>query len=389
MNTDAMVQPSAPAIVIAGMHRSGTSLAASLVASAGVHLGERLMGPERGNVKGHFEDLDFYDLHQRALAAAGLGPEGFTLLPSILVPPAVDDAFDALVAKRRGAGRLWGWKDPRTTLFLDAWCEKLPEARFLLVFRRPWEVIDSLFRRGDAAFALNPRLAADVWASYNRRIHDFFLAHRDRCLLVEAAQLARDPGGVIASVGRLAGADLPCPEDLYDPALLVEDDSFDRKQLVSRMRPDAMDLYEALRGLVGGQSASSPARSSARHDDLVDAASMQWVRAARAEQLARGREAALAAETRVLAAVRTERDDLARRLDGLARTLEAASVEASALRSQLDAAACENASLAQQLAVARRRKTVLERLARESRRVVQQACGLIGLTWVSAAARRS
>lgn len=377
-----MDQSFAPAIVIAGMHRSGTSLAASLVASAGVHLGARLMGPERGNVKGHFEDLDFYELHQRALAAAGLGTEGFTALPSIPMPPAVDEAFDALVAGRRAAGMPWGWKDPRTTLFLDAWGEKLPEARFLFVFRRPWEVLDSLFRRGDAAFTLNPRLAADVWASYNRRVHDFFLAHRERCLLVETTRVARDPAGMIEELGRLMGVELRCPEDRYDPALLVEDDSFDRKQLVCRMCPEVIELYDALRGLAGEPSASSSTRSRARADDLVDAASMQWVRAARAEQLGRGREEELAATGRLLAAVRLERDDLARRLD------EAASGMAI-LRSQLETAACENASLSQRLAAARRRKTILERLDREGRRVARQAFGLVGLSWVSATPRRS
>lgn len=252
-----MDQPLAPALVIAGMHRSGTSLAASLVASAGVHVGDRLMGPERGNLKGHFEDLDFYELHLQALAANSLGWDGFTCEPSIQIPPAVHDAFDALVARRRALGRPWGWKDPRTTLFLDAWLEKLPEARFLFLVRSPWEVADSLFRRGDAAFAMNPQLAVDVWVAYNRRIHAFLRAHRGRCLLVEASRAAHDPAGMIAEVGRLVGIELAAPQDLYDPTLLVEDDAFDSRRLVGRVRPDAVELYDALRWLAGG-SLSAP-----------------------------------------------------------------------------------------------------------------------------------
>ena len=54
-----------PAIAIGGMHRSGTSLTASLVAAAGVHLGDELMAAGAGNPRGHFEDLEFYHLHQR------------------------------------------------------------------------------------------------------------------------------------------------------------------------------------------------------------------------------------------------------------------------------------------------------------------------------------
>jgi len=46
-------------LVITGMHRSGTSLVASLFAGAGVNVGTRLIGASRGNDRGHWEDLDF------------------------------------------------------------------------------------------------------------------------------------------------------------------------------------------------------------------------------------------------------------------------------------------------------------------------------------------
>ena len=47
------------ALIIAGMHRSGTSLTASLFQSLGVNIGEKLLGPELGNIRGHFEDIAF------------------------------------------------------------------------------------------------------------------------------------------------------------------------------------------------------------------------------------------------------------------------------------------------------------------------------------------
>lgn len=174
-----MDQPLAPALVIAGMHRSGTSLVASLVASAGVHIGDRLMGPERGNLKGHFEDFDFCELHLKALAANGLGWEGFTCETSIA-----------------------------------------------------------------------------MWVAYNRRVHAFLRAHPGRCLLVEASRAAHDPAGMIGDVGRLFGIELAAPGDLYDPTLLVEDDAFDSRRLVARVRPDAAELYDTLRGLAGGRHAA-------------------------------------------------------------------------------------------------------------------------------------
>ena len=58
-------------IIITGMHRSGTSLVASLLQEAGLSIGERLLGPSAGNRKGHFEDVDFVELHEDILADNG------------------------------------------------------------------------------------------------------------------------------------------------------------------------------------------------------------------------------------------------------------------------------------------------------------------------------
>ena len=56
-------------LVITGMHRSATSLVANLMQQAGLEIGDQLMGPGPGNRRGHFEDRDFYVLHEQMLAA--------------------------------------------------------------------------------------------------------------------------------------------------------------------------------------------------------------------------------------------------------------------------------------------------------------------------------
>jgi hypothetical protein len=128
----------APALVIAGMHRSGTSLVAGLCQAAGLHVGDRLLGAYRGNEAGHFEDLDFVEWHQLVLRANGLAPEGFVAEATPQVPAALERKAEALVATRREPGGIWGWKDPRTTLHLEFWRRVVPEARFLFIVRRPW-----------------------------------------------------------------------------------------------------------------------------------------------------------------------------------------------------------------------------------------------------------
>jgi len=46
-------------LIIAGMHRSGTSLISQWLNRCGLNLGENMIGASSGNVEGHFEDIDF------------------------------------------------------------------------------------------------------------------------------------------------------------------------------------------------------------------------------------------------------------------------------------------------------------------------------------------
>ncbi len=55
-------------LIIAGMHRSGTSLLAAALGAAGVDLARGLMAAADGNnEKGFFENLDFVELHEKIL----------------------------------------------------------------------------------------------------------------------------------------------------------------------------------------------------------------------------------------------------------------------------------------------------------------------------------
>src|SRR5215211_7389105 len=99
------------------MGRSGTSLIASIIQKIGVNIGERLVAPGKANPRGFFEDEDFYKFHEGLLLERG---------HSILVPPdfvfeptarEIEKAQHLIELRREKA--MWGWKDPRTSLFLD------------------------------------------------------------------------------------------------------------------------------------------------------------------------------------------------------------------------------------------------------------------------------
>jgi hypothetical protein len=230
------------------MHRSGTSLAASAFGRAGLALGKRLNGPGFGNPRGHFEDADVWRLHEEMLAAAGL--TAFSAGDDF-VPP-LGNGFVArarsLVAARAGQ-RAWGWKDPRTCLFLDLWQPLVPRAGWLVLYRHPVDVVLSLLRRGtEPELWMEPRLAFASWVVHNRRLLDFVKRHRERCFVAQVPALAADLEGVVARVAvrfalplEPANAAAPLAVEELAPSLSARE-----RPAWERVVPDALDLYRDL-----------------------------------------------------------------------------------------------------------------------------------------------
>ena len=254
--------PGAP-IVVAGMHRSGTSLVASWIAAAGIGVGERLLPADAANPRGYFEDLDVVELNGRTLRAAVPADEpghpdwGWTESerwdPAALA--AHLPAARALAARRQARGIPWGFKDPRTAVLLDSWDEALTGsgtwlgARYFLVYRFPWEVADSMQRLGAAVFLDHPEYAYRIWAFYNRRLLDFRRRHRDRTLLVSADALVRAPGRLSPLLAERFGLDLPASaaEPLVDRGLFATfaaDDPL--PALVAAASPEVVELLAEL-----------------------------------------------------------------------------------------------------------------------------------------------
>ncbi|MFM7108450.1 MAG: sulfotransferase family protein [Planctomycetaceae bacterium] len=251
-------------LIIGGMHRSGTSLTASLVASAGLDLGPELIGASASNPLGHFEDVGFQEFHARVLLAHGVGGEGYTTAARGTVPQPLHAVARGLVEARMAPGTPWGWKDPRTTLFLDFWAERLPQARYLFVVRRPWEVADSLYRRGDEAFVIDPVLAFDVWAHYNRRILDFVRRHPGRCAVFAIEQVIRDPERVLGHVRDRFELPLAAPANRYRESLFTRDEHGTRASLVRTLAPEAWLTYLSLLEAAGADDDASSAPATDR-----------------------------------------------------------------------------------------------------------------------------
>lgn len=233
--------------VVTGMHRSGTSFTASLLQSAGLDIGQRLIGPGHGNVKGFFESADFVEFHEMVLRSQGLNDIGWTLQEQIDVEDQyVKKAKEIISTSSRSP--IWGWKDPRTTLFLDFWLNLLPDANFLLIYRSPWEVVDSLYRRGDEIFVAQPELAVKMWMHYNQKVLEFYDKISSRCLLVSVYSIANKTEAFINAINEKFKVNLGSPDsNIYEKSLFhTQVADVHKSTLISHYFPDALDMYQEL-----------------------------------------------------------------------------------------------------------------------------------------------
>ena len=238
---------SAPIIVV-GMHRSGTSLTASILQAGGVNMGEHLVDKGTGNEKGHFEDLEIVDFHQKVLLSQGIEINGLTLISQIPVSENLRHRAMDLI-KTKSKNPVWGWKDPRTTLFLDFWNSLLPDACFVIIYRAPWEVIESLYRRGtDEVIWENPEIAAELWKHYNRNILTFYENNADRCLLINISQIVENPSVLISGFYQKFGIQLSMPKvQIIDKDIFnVRASQSEIPELLGLYFPDIIKLYDAL-----------------------------------------------------------------------------------------------------------------------------------------------
>jgi hypothetical protein len=183
-------------LIVAGFHRSGTSLVSRLLERAGLFLGYELLGATPWNPHGHFEDAEIMRLHDEVLADNGASwrIEGPFL-------PVINDAhwrrMRSMVERRDSEHRLWGFKDPRVCLFMMLWKHLLPDARVLLVYRHFADSTHSLGRRESSllfskqdrqqlsrVFWREPDLALRMWLGHNEALLAFARAYPEDTLAV-------------------------------------------------------------------------------------------------------------------------------------------------------------------------------------------------------------
>jgi hypothetical protein len=160
------------AVLVIGMHRSGTSALASMLEALGLNMGatDRLLPADDHNPQGYFEqdavvafNDEVFDYFGGAWDAPPVFPPGW----------AAKTDLDVFVGRLRTLlGELYDCsnyvlKDPRISLLLPLWRQALPEHSSVVVMvRDPMEVALSLHKR-DTIPVLS---GLALWCEYNRSL---------------------------------------------------------------------------------------------------------------------------------------------------------------------------------------------------------------------------
>ncbi len=219
-------------IAITGMHRSGTSLFASWLQACGLVVGNgNLIPPYPDNPRGFFEDADF--VHLQALSISRRAPltAGWKLAPTKTLLFSHTEYLKAqeLIAARQNKYAHWGWKDPRTTLFLEQWKSLLPQLKTIVVWRPCHQVVLSLLKRWkkshQARHYLNTVWAIHLWQAYNRLALKYARRFPDDTLVFSIQQVISQDHAVLNAINqKFNGSFQFSPiQSLYEPDLLTID----------------------------------------------------------------------------------------------------------------------------------------------------------------------
>lgn len=295
-------------LVVAGMHRSGTSAMARMLSLAGARLPDQVIAAGPDNPLGFWEPARMVDLSDRMLASVG---SRWDDVFGHRVGPAVWERRSDHLAEARsivgGDAELSVLKDPRASLMIRFWDEALrAEGRrpvYVVMVRHPREVAASIARRGDASEAT----AILAWTACMLAV-ERDTRGLDR-LFVDYDDLLTDWRGVLRRVEAVLGATLPAGS----PETEAEIDAF----LSPAHRHHHADSADA--GLPS-----------------IAASTLAWMRAAGG-----GTEP----DPAPLAAALAELEQLAAILDAPLRDLRAEAAAFPALRNELAEAKTENAAL--------------------------------------------
>lgn len=252
-----IVRRDAPlAIIILGMHRSGTSLAAGLMQRLGVDFGTNMMPANETNPRGFYEPLHIVALHDEIFDVLKTSWDDPRPLPAGWengeAVAACRRKLTAIVKKDYAGKALWGIKDPRLSRLFPLWEKMLrnlgARIKVVVVYRDPREVAASLYDRDDMDY----RHALGLWSNYLLAAERATRGHSRA--FVDGNALVRDWRAETEALARHLGLELAFgdPKAVADADRFASPDLFHHvaPQIAAEKTPEAREaeaLYDAFR----------------------------------------------------------------------------------------------------------------------------------------------
>jgi hypothetical protein len=303
------------AILVLGMHRSGTSALTRVVNLMGADLPKRLLAAGHDNQRGYWEPAELVAIHERLLAAAGRAWDATLPIPEAFWRSPAAEAFAkeilATLRSAFAASALFVVKDPRLCRLLPLWrsvLERLPaDPAFVLCIRNPLEVADSLqvrngFTRGRSVLLwLRHVLEAEAGSrghprtvvSYESLVGDWrSVVGRMRRDLPFLGEVSPEAGAAVAA--------------FLDRSLRHEEQSIEDLRSCRDLVDGVLEAYEALAAAERGQDdhlaatldrvARELAKADRSHGPVVEELEDRLRQASAVTETVRGQWAAAAAE---------------------------------------------------------------------------------------------
>ena len=154
-------------IIVAGMHRSGTSALTRMLGSLGCRLPKTLLEPNEYNALGYWESSEISELNDAILKSAGSSWDDWEAFHQGWYASLVADEFRdharTVLENEFGDSRLFVLKDPRVCRLLEFWIDALKDIAaapvIAVTIRNPLEVAASLHHRD----MIDPSIGLLLW----------------------------------------------------------------------------------------------------------------------------------------------------------------------------------------------------------------------------------
>jgi hypothetical protein len=277
------------AIIILGMHRSGTSAMAGAVSLLGATSPSTLMPADQHNEKGYWESLEIYRLNDSILESAGSSWHDWRKFSDDWYNTARPGEFEAAAKKavldEYGSSSFFVMKDPRICRLGRFWVKILDEmriaARFVMPVRSPLEVAYSLQR----VHGLSLNVGILLWLR-NVLDAELFTRARPRSVLL-LSELLKDWRTQFRKLERDLKITWPRYSDLtatqVDQFLTVQLRHFSASDTDLKQHPDVHDwvsrTYDALQNIALGRRVPDALATLDNVRGALDAASPIFGRA--------------------------------------------------------------------------------------------------------------